>query len=103
MPAPARCAANVPATPPLRTDERTEAHILRAEIIRIIAVVSEPPLARGPLALILRKVTLLFLAALVLAGAYDALRNLPVLSGCNFYADCPREAGGDPDPAFGTD
>lgn len=36
-----------------------------------------------------RKLALYLLAALVLAGAYDALRNLPVLSGCNFYSDCP--------------
>lgn len=36
-----------------------------------------------------KKLALFLLAALVLAGAYDALRNLPVLSGCNFYSDCP--------------
>lgn len=36
-----------------------------------------------------RKLTLYFLTALALAGAYGALRNLPVLSGCNFYSDCP--------------
>lgn len=36
-----------------------------------------------------KKLALYLLAALVLAGAYDALRNLPVLSGCNFYSDCP--------------
>jgi hypothetical protein len=36
-----------------------------------------------------RRLALYLLAALALAGAYDALRNLPVLSGCNFYADCP--------------
>lgn len=43
---------------------------------------------------------LLFLAALVIAGAYDALRNLPVLSGCNFYADCPQNPSAEaPNPA----
>lgn len=36
-----------------------------------------------------KKLALFLLAALVLAGAYDALLNLPVLSGCNFYSDCP--------------
>jgi hypothetical protein len=36
-----------------------------------------------------KKLALFLLAALVLAGAYDALRNLPVLSGCNFYSECP--------------
>jgi hypothetical protein len=39
-----------------------------------------------------RKVGLYFFAALALAGAYDAIRNLPVLSGCNFYAECPSAA-----------
>ena len=39
-----------------------------------------------------RKVALYFFAALVLAGAYDAIRNLPVLSGCNFYSECPTDA-----------
>lgn len=37
-----------------------------------------------------KKIALYLLAGLVLAGAYDALRNLPVLSGCNFYSDCPK-------------
>jgi len=36
-----------------------------------------------------KKLALYLLAVLVLAGAYDALRNLPVLSGCNFYSECP--------------
>jgi hypothetical protein len=36
-----------------------------------------------------RKLALSLLAVLALAGAYDALRNLPVLSGCNFYSECP--------------
>ena len=37
-----------------------------------------------------KKIALYLLAGLVVAGAYDALRNLPVLSGCNFYSDCPN-------------
>lgn len=36
-----------------------------------------------------RRLALYLFGALALAGAYDALRNLPVLSGCNFYAECP--------------
>ena len=39
-----------------------------------------------------KTVTLLLFAALALAGAYDALHNLPVLSGCNYYSDCPKTA-----------
>ena len=26
---------------------------------------------------------------LACAGVYSALRNMPVLSGCGFYSDCP--------------
>lgn len=42
--------------------------------------------------LTLRKIALYFFGALALAGAYDAMRNLPVLSGCNFYSDCPDKS-----------
>jgi hypothetical protein len=38
-----------------------------------------------------RRIALVFFGALVLAGAYDAVRNLPVLSGCYFYAECPEK------------
>jgi hypothetical protein len=37
-----------------------------------------------------RRIALIFFGALTLAGAYDAVRNLPVLSGCYFYAECPQ-------------
>lgn len=40
-----------------------------------------------------KRLALYLLAALVLAGAYDALGNLPVLSGCNFYSECPGSDG----------
>lgn len=40
-----------------------------------------------------KRLALYLLAALVVAGVYDALRNLPVLSGCNFYSDCPDTDG----------
>lgn len=30
---------------------------------------------------------------LACAGVYSALRNMPVLSGCGFYSDCPDEPG----------
>jgi hypothetical protein len=40
-----------------------------------------------------KRLALYLLAALVVAGVYDALRNLPVLSGCNFYSDCPDNDG----------
>jgi hypothetical protein len=31
---------------------------------------------------------LLLFGALALAGLYDAVHNLPVLTGCSFYAEC---------------
>lgn len=49
-----------------------------------------------------RKLALYLLAALALAGAYDALRNLPVLSGCNFYSDCPENFSSDATTASAT-
>lgn len=50
-----------------------------------------------------RKLALYLLAALALAGAYDALRNLPVLSGCNFYSDCPDNFSSSDTTANATD
>jgi hypothetical protein len=41
-----------------------------------------------------RRIALVFFGALTLAGAYDAVRNLPVLSGCYFYAECPQTTTG---------
>jgi hypothetical protein len=29
---------------------------------------------------------------LACAGVYSAVRNMPVLSGCGFYGDCPDDA-----------
>lgn len=28
---------------------------------------------------------------LACAGVYSAVRNMPVLSGCSFYSDCPND------------
>ena len=36
------------------------------------------------------------MALLAIAGVYDALSNLPVVSGCAFYADCPADLPNDP-------
>lgn len=32
---------------------------------------------------------------LACAGVYSALRNMPVLSGCGFYSDCPSDETND--------
>ena len=36
-----------------------------------------------------RRMVLVAVTLLACAGVYSALRNMPVLSGCNFYAECP--------------
>jgi hypothetical protein len=39
------------------------------------------------------KRTVMFTVVLLAcAGVYTALRNMPVLSGCGFYGDCPADA-----------
>lgn len=42
-------------------------------------------------------------AALVIAGIYDAIYNLPIVSGCAFYGDCAAESFRDPPGAMGRD
>lgn len=37
-----------------------------------------------------RRIVLAFFGVLLLAGIYGAVHNLPVLSGCYFYAECPQ-------------
>lgn len=40
----------------------------------------------------MRRLIVLCIAMLGLVGLYDAVRNLPVVSGCGFYGDCPTGA-----------
>lgn len=63
----------------------------------------ETPRTRTFIMVSRRKLALYLLAALALAGAYDALRNLPVLSGCNFYSDCPDNFSSSDTTANATD
>jgi hypothetical protein len=37
----------------------------------------------------MKRLIMLCIAILGVAGLYDAVRNLPVISGCAFYGDCP--------------
>jgi len=37
-----------------------------------------------------RQFVLFLFGALALAGLYEAVRNLPVMTGCSFYAECPN-------------
>ena len=36
-----------------------------------------------------RQLVLFLFGALALAGLYQAMHNLPVMTGCSFYAECP--------------
>jgi hypothetical protein len=37
-----------------------------------------------------RQLILFLFGALALAGLYEAVHNLPVMTGCSFYAECPN-------------
>jgi hypothetical protein len=41
---------------------------------------------------LLKRIVIVMVAAVACAGVYGALRNLPVVSGCGFYGDCPESA-----------
>jgi hypothetical protein len=43
-----------------------------------------------------KQVLLALVALLAVVGMYDALRNLPVVSGCAFYGDCPAKLPPEP-------
>ena len=49
-----------------------------------------------------KQAVLAALVLLVIVGVYDAIRNLPVVSGCSFYANCP-ERPSEPPSALGRD
>lgn len=42
-----------------------------------------------------KKAILFGIAALAAVGVFDAFQNLPIVSNCAFYADCPTQAGAD--------
>jgi len=39
-----------------------------------------------------KRTVMVTVVLLACAGVYTALRNMPVLSGCGFYGDCPADA-----------
>jgi hypothetical protein len=39
-----------------------------------------------------KRIVMAMVIAVACAGVYGALRNLPVVSGCGFYGDCPETA-----------
>ena len=41
---------------------------------------------------VFKRMVMFSVILLACAGVYSAVRNMPVLSGCGFYGDCPDEA-----------
>jgi hypothetical protein len=41
---------------------------------------------------VFKRAVMFTVVLLACAGVYSALRNMPVLSGCSFYSDCPDDA-----------
>jgi hypothetical protein len=50
-----------------------------------------------------RRVVMFAVTLLACAGVYTALRNMPVLSGCGFYAECPADGASAELPAVAMD
>lgn len=42
---------------------------------------------------VLKKAVIGTVAVLAGVGVYSAVINLPIVSGCSFYSDCPRAVG----------
>ena len=40
----------------------------------------------------MKRTVLFTVVLLACAGIYSAVRNMPVLSGCSFYGECPDDA-----------
>ena len=43
-----------------------------------------------------KRLIVVLIAALAFAGLFDALSNLPIVSGCTFYGECPQDLPSDP-------
>lgn len=51
----------------------------------------------------LKRAILAATGLLVLAGTYDAIKNLPIVSGCAFYGECQKESFRTPPGKLGRD
>lgn len=50
-----------------------------------------------------KKLIALGIVGLVFVGVFDALANLPVVSGCSFYGECSMREVADPPTDLGMD
>jgi hypothetical protein len=51
---------------------------------------------------VMKRAVMFTVILLACAGVYSALTNMPVLSGCTFYGECPAEAAKDKLPAVAS-
>jgi hypothetical protein len=49
---------------------------------------------------VVKRAVMFTVILLACAGVYSAVTNLPVLSGCTFYGECPNDAATDELPAI---
>ena len=50
-----------------------------------------------------KRLIMLAIISLVFVGVYDALKNLPVVTGCAFYGACPVGGMANPPSKLGLD
>ncbi|TIO08914.1 hypothetical protein [Mesorhizobium sp.] len=50
-----------------------------------------------------KKFLMLGIVGLVFVGVFDAVSNLPVISGCAFYGNCAIDGPADPPTELGLD
>jgi hypothetical protein len=51
----------------------------------------------------LKRMVMFGIVALVIVGVFDALSNLPVISGCAFYGNCAVDGPAEPPTELGLD
>jgi hypothetical protein len=49
-----------------------------------------------------KRAVMLTVILLACAGVYSAVTNMPVLSGCTFYGECPADAAKNEVPAIAS-
>jgi hypothetical protein len=59
--------------------------------VPMLAVLAKGREGRATMRMI-KKTVMFTVVLLACAGVYSALRNMPVLSGCSFYGECPDDA-----------
>jgi hypothetical protein len=51
---------------------------------------------------VFKRAVMFAVVLLACAGVYSAVRNMPIVSGCGFYGDCPDDAAKTAVPAVAS-